>query len=228
MNLKKISLHFTIGLWPFWLAIPLPLALLVLILWFGFDQGTSTWNDVHFKIFSMVMQLAGLGNIAWGLHSIRKKYDEKSLLRRARCWLTETFELLTEPTTVYKEDIVECAVGTATATGTKAKIIAHMTFEERLTDLEVKINTIQLAIKDNRETANKKLSELDYRVTNEFSRLTDDVKKVDSKLNELSTGGLVLETVGLIWLTFGTITGAFPEWFACKALQLFIIIFHTT
>jgi hypothetical protein len=180
-----------------WLALAVSIAALVIAL----RPGTT---EPVIRLTGLVLQILGIGTVAWGISETRTLYGHKPLFAVARGWI-ERFPL-------RKRNFVLGAAGIASATAF-SRARGHVTHgtppnptvEERLDALEKNIGALHKRIGATQKELDEELAKLKTSVSEE-TRQREQEDQGNRKLIEMTaTGGVHISAIGAVWLFVGVI-----------------------
>lgn len=87
----------------------------------------------------------------------------------------------------------------------------QQSLEQQLQTLAENLETTTQALVVHRRSVAQELNKLEMEISTAQHDRIKDVGNVRQALTEFSTGGLILEWIGLIWLLLGTLFGAIPQ-----------------
>ncbi len=170
--------------------------------------------ETKLRLSGMFLELIGLLTVALGLRDTRKLFKHPSFAERAIKWFTNFPK--------FKNNI-HIVVGSASLNMRGGAVSAHVTvnsnkditIEERLSLLEDKINTLN-------ETQSAIASKVDdnYKKHNQDLEKEQDNRELGDNENKdliqnASANGIVLEAIGIFWLSIGIILATASEELAC-------------
>lgn len=87
----------------------------------------------------------------------------------------------------------------------------QQSLQQQLQTLAENLETTTQALVVHRRSVEQELSKLGMEISTAQHDRIKDVGNVRQTLTDFSTGGLILEWIGLIWLLLGTLFGAIPQ-----------------
>ena len=180
-----------------WLALAVSIAALVIAL----RPGTT---EPVIRLTGLVLQILGIGTVAWGISETRALYGHKPMFAIARGWL-ERFPL-------RRRNIVLGAAGIASASalGRARGHVTHgappnPTVNDRLDALEKIIGALHDRIGATQKEMDEEVSKLKTAVSDE-ARKREQEDQGNRKLVEMTaTGGVHISAIGAVWLFVGVI-----------------------
>lgn len=171
------------------------------IIWFG----THGSLELRIVLIGLLFQLIGISTVAWGLYETRKQFRRPGVFEIVQSWLKRFPKL--------KPGLVSLsATGTSSASGSDTLSLQEpqqpgpdSPFEERIAWLEGKITRLDTLVQEHKKQYEEKITKLTTDLTSERqSRETED-KEVRKFFEEVSIGGIHLESFGVLCLFIGTI-----------------------
>ncbi len=180
-----------------WLALAVSIAALVIAL----RPGTT---EPEIRLTGLVLQILGIGTVAWGISETRALYGHKPMFAIARGWL-ERFPL-------RRRNIVlgAAAIASASAFGRARGHVTHgtppnPTVNDRLDALEKNIGALHDRIGATQKEMDEEVSKLKTSVSDE-ARQREQEDHGNRKLVEMTaTGGVHISAIGAVWLFVGVI-----------------------
>ncbi len=174
--------------------------------------------DTFFRYLGWLLQLTGLSLAALGLTLLRQKFDPRrpSVLRRAASALDRfLIRLRLRPprplTAVISSLDLRWAVQAPTPQLTLPPVPEDASTEDRIAELERQVR--QLVKRDNDLAKALAKEEVDRRQGDSTVRNEgiEAIRQVDARIDELATGGLRLESIGLTCLFVGITVATVPD-----------------
>jgi hypothetical protein len=191
--------------WPFWMV----LSGIAIAAVFGFALSKNASASVRYA--GAILQVFGLGTVAFGLSQIRRYFCRPSLLERVFAWLRQLGATFRRPTPITLE---AHAGGFATVSGEAAlihKAGRDSSLDRRVTILEENLNRLRVELDAKDQKIRNDLSTLTGTIEEERRARETEVRRISSQLEELAVGGLHLELVGITWLTLGVVGASIPD-----------------
>jgi hypothetical protein len=200
----KTSRGAAIGLWlveakPFWIAVAVNgTALVVSLLLFPSER--------MIRLTGLVLQLAGILTVAWGILETRKLFGYPPVLKKITSWLAR-FPLLRR-SIVVRADAASMSAATARA---RAHVThspgSNPTTEDRVASLEKNVRLLHDRIDNTSKELDCEVTELEGALkTEERSRVVQH-GALRQMLETTGTGGIHISAIGASLLFFGAILG---------------------
>lgn len=190
--------------WPFHLAVGGVGGCIALgSLFTGEPEAQVRWSGLLLQIF-------GLGTVAFGLHHTRKLFNQPSVWDRVREWITKLPTFFRPP---RHQDLQAGLAGSstdgaeATAVQTPAK---DSTLEDRVEILEQELEALRSRHRKDLQQVTAKVNQLQQSQRDERRKRIQSYSALDERLESLAVGGLRLDTVGLTWLVVGVALATVP------------------
>ncbi len=163
------------------------------------------------RIGGLVLQLLGLGTVAFGISNTRRLFHQPSLLKRGREFLGRLAAAFRAPTIVEASGV---AAGRSYVTGVaRATLGAHpnATLEERVAHLEQGLEDLRKDTHEDLKRVRDGLLATTNRLHADLMELGTKITRTEEQLAGLGVGGIHLEMAGLIWLCVGTAMTSSPH-----------------
>lgn len=181
----------------FWLALSVVIIALVFTLYFCTSESAIRWTG-------LVLQLLGVGTVAWGLRAARKLFGHLSLAAKARSWLSRfplhKRNVIHSSSVIFDGGSVVSIKGHATH-----KPSPDATMEQRLDALERNIDMLHDRISGNEDLSNQKFDKTAKSLEKERQDRSAQDQAISRQLEESSTGGIHISAMGALWLFIGVI-----------------------
>ncbi|WP_420457193.1 hypothetical protein [Rubrivirga sp.] len=190
--------------WPFWLT------LLGLIGAWVASYFLADKLEDQIRYTGFLLELLGVLNVAVGLSETRKLFGRPSVFSEAASWLKQLRGALKQPIT-GTINLSGAASSTSAASG---RIIQGLRedapVEERLKYLEDRYKELRSDFSDTSRRLNQSISAVRDQLSKERRERQEQTDKLRIQLEELTVGGLKLETIGLVWLLIGIVCSSIP------------------
>lgn len=162
-----------------------------------------------------LLQLAGIGTVAWGISKLREEFGEQPIwLVRAiravgrflRRLLRRSQDALVRPATISTRAVVHGVDARVTRTWELLE-----TDRERIEELKRRQDEVSQDLRDATAETKARLDNLDTLLSSEKVERSQAVGELQQTIKSLATGGLRLETAGVILLAFGVGLTTWPE-----------------
>lgn len=167
-------------------------------------------DEVVIRIAGMVLQLLGIGTVAWGIHLTRKEFGRPSVF------------------TVWRKRLNRFpAFGDSGATASFNIPFPIMTGRGRghssvSAGTNPTIDARIQALEENLKLVNDRVSQTQNEMDQEFRKQTDALKQeqqirsdedqhIRAKMESINTGGLHISAMGALWLAIGVIMSSIPS-----------------
>lgn len=164
----------------------------------------------------LLLQLFGLFTIATGIKQLRNLFkipSDNTLLFNWLNHLKKSFQRK-EPVTVSGH----AQASDATVTGHVATLTTEKkptpTLEQRIYDLEKELKSMQEQIENTERKLNIETKNRISAIKIEQNARNKSIAGIEKFIEEVSVGGIYLESVGLGWLTIGIFLSTIPSWIA--------------
>lgn len=192
-----------------WIALVPALAPIVLFLAIPSLRGTGGVDLLRYA--GMVLQLMGIGTVAYGLRQIRRQFQCPSLFASVIEWLNIRPKLLPR-SAIHGAGAAFTASSTLEAHG-RVKAGPNSSIEHRVEVLEQELDDLHRQVSGMSTTIRGCQAALQDERT---SRENTDIQ-LGKRLEESMVGGLHLEFTGVLWLFVGVILGTVPDHIAVVA-----------
>ena len=173
----------------------------------------SSFDPQVFAVTGLVLQLAGLLTVAYGLGRVRRDFgiegDFEMVWKKLR-------QLLGSKPPVGPDTTSGRLGGTLPDVRGDLKGTVGATFEQRVAALEERAARLGDALRDVSSKLNSQAAAQQAALAEERSQREQQDQALQNTLKETATGGLHIETAGLVWLMFGIIYATVPDWLSSQ------------
>lgn len=181
-----------------WIAV-LPIPVVLIVCW----AVIPSWEP-RIRIAGMIMELFGLGTVAFGVRETRVRFKKSSLLETTRQWLKSFPKFKIETRIVLGTATLKLGGGTLSAFGTVSPS-PTATLEERVALLERSLNQANEMIHQIQQKIEEETRKRDTALDAERRDREVGDEKNQQRLKEAVAEGLYIETTGVVWLFLGII-----------------------
>lgn len=161
-------------------------------------------SEPAIRIVGLLLQLCGIGTVAWGLRETRKLFGHPHFGDLTLDWLTRFPQFNPKPITGYANSnlpkIKETASGYSWST-----VDPEAPIEVRLSAIEANLSTLNSRFDHTQRGLDKEIREIRSKIYEEELLRQNEDQITSKKLEAAHTGGLRISAVGLVWLSFGLI-----------------------
>jgi hypothetical protein len=161
------------------------------------------------RFAGMTLQLLGLFAVAYGLRQTRLLFRKPGTVSKFQKFFITLVSAFKRP-----EPSIFSVSSTSFATfggETRAYVVPGPSFENRLSALEVNLELLRNEIDTKNAVFNQELSKIKESFETENRDLTSRIEQAAKATEELGSGGLHIEWMGLIWLFIGVILTSIPD-----------------
>jgi hypothetical protein len=166
-------------------------------------------NEARVRLTGWVLELFGLGTVAWGIRETRRQFGRPSILRIARDWVARypmpspivPSRGITGTIGMVEEHDTAQAIGVVHTPSLEGRIIA---LENNLRSIGERVDHVELALDQEAHTRQAALSQ-ERRSREAQNQL------IRRQLEAVETGGLDISSVGLVWLALGLTLSTIPN-----------------
>ena len=192
---------------------PLWLTVFVIVIAFVLGRLCSAESPKWIRYGGTLLEVGGLALVANDIRKTRRAFDRPSLGQKAKELWLNLKRVITGP---EKRNITLHAEGLSMSlTGGAATLIHTLppdaTLERRLQVLEQKFDGFRKETVEGMGALRDDAGRIRESVKREATDRQAADAKVEGQLEDMATGGLHLETVGLVWLFLGMICTNLPE-----------------
>lgn len=199
------------ALW-FWLTEPRHfwLATFVVALALGFTLRRGV-TEPEVRITGMLLQILGIGTVAWGIRETRALFGRPTLMAQFRAWL-HRFPVYGGRVVSASANITVPGASLHARGYVSTAARSNVSVEERIDALEKNVKLITERIDETQSEMDQRFrSHADLLKQEEHARARED-QAIGEKLEATETGGLQISAMGALWLFVGvTLSTAAPE-----------------
>jgi hypothetical protein len=182
------------------------LALAGVIIW----NGAPTRPDAV-RYAGLGLEWGGLIIIAVGLHDMRRRFEEPSLVTTFRQWLRQLAASFRKPQAIT----MSASIGRSSAMGHSAELTVSpapgASADERFRKIEADLDRLRRDTDERFSAMSRRIHQTDKRAKVEHRERQSADENLRRLLKEVAVGGLHLEVVGLVWLALGVLCTTIPE-----------------
>jgi len=165
--------------------------------------------EVHMRWTGMLLQIGGVGTVAWGLSKTRELFDRPGIWQSIIRWVAAIPDQVRAPRTI-----------TVSASGAmkiqrSASLQVHnslgdKSLEEKVNWLLDRVEKLEGRISDLRREGREQEKKLESLIDEEASQRESADANINRQIEEVAIGGLHLEFMGIVWLVLGIVLSSFP------------------
>lgn len=175
-------------------------------IWLGIRYGA---DESMIRITGMILQLLGIGTVAWDINSTRKEFGHPGVLKVWHQRLRR-FPLFGKQAVTGTCDATLPAL-TGSVRGRKSVSAGpEATNEERIQALEDNLRIVHDRVSQTQNEIDQGLRKYSEELTLEKQVRIQEDKKIHAKLEATETGGLHILGMGALWLFQGVIMSTVP------------------
>lgn len=195
-----------------WLTPGVPVVALLVAYGFAKALQYADPAEATFRLAGMFLQLGGLVIVAEGLRSTQRQFRAPGVTQGVIKWAAEGKVLLRRPEQRQIYDVIlPITVNVFDDSIHLKPLQVQQSLQQQLQTLAENLETTTQALVVHRRSVEQELSKLGMEISTAQHDRIKDVGNVRQTLTDFSTGGLILEWIGLIWLLLGTLFGAIPQ-----------------
>ncbi|MBU1706172.1 hypothetical protein KKG19_05625 [Patescibacteria group bacterium] len=167
-------------------------------------------GEAAIRITGMVLQLLGIGTVAWGIHTTRKEFGHPSAFAVWRKRLNR-----------FPPFVGRVATGSAHIT-LPAMTVSARGYGSIGAGANPTIDARVQALEENLKLVNDRVSQIQNEMDQEFRKQSNALKQeqqvrsdedqhIRAKIESTETGGLHISAMGALWLAVGVIMSAIPS-----------------
>jgi hypothetical protein len=159
----------------------------------------------------MVLQLLGVGTVAWGVRHVRRLFGRPSVIEKTAAWFRRLLAAFIPP----KPSTVQAtAEGVATATGrVSAVVIAgpNASLERRVEVLGRNLDRLRDEMVETEKLTRQEIDLVRENLAKEQQIRGIESQRIGRQLEEMAVGALRLDVLGVLWLMLGVVGTSIPE-----------------
>ena len=202
---RKLSRHVFVDGQPGWYTLLGLLAAWWVPLWLF-----TTNPEVHMRWTGMLLQIGGVGTVAWGLSKTRQLFDQLGIWESIVSWVAAIPEQVRAPTAVSASGSMKSALGSLSAGAQVHSSQDDKSLEEKVSWLLNEVKRLENLIDDIRSEGKERKKKLEDQIEEEASERESADEDISQQIEEVAIGGLHLEFMGVVWLVVGIVLSSFP------------------
>lgn len=167
-------------------------------------------DEATVRITGLVLQILGIGTVAWGIHETRTFFGHPSVLSILRGWLSRFPPLGGRVITASANIAVMSLTGKARGFAS-ASASLNASVEERMSALEENLRRVHDRISQIQNEMDQEFRKLAEGLSQEKSLRMRDEQEILKKLEGTATGGLHISAIGVSWLLVGVTMSTIPS-----------------
>jgi len=193
---------FARGLWA-WLKKPrLFWVMLAVLLVAGAAAFWPETTEARIRVTGWILELFGLGTVAWGLEQTRSEFGRPSFITAARAWWNDRPKLRGRTVQAAGHASIGALTGSARGQALYTSP-SNQRLEERVGALETQFQTMSLRIDQTQVDLSQEVSARKDALAEERDVREKEDATIKRKLESVETGGLHISMIGVVWLTAG-------------------------
>ena len=185
--------------WPVIILVVLFIAHLALVEYFCFNVSV-----IH-KTIALITQLVGGLLILYSIDSNIGIIKDKNLLALLTGYLRE-FPLIKRPVVIQVQG---GAVGLSSLDAKITVTRSPETLEEKLEYLQEQITNVKTDLERETKKINEKIDQNSKKVESKISETKSELRKLETKIEKVSIGGIKIQFLGVLLMGYGSITSYF-------------------
>ena len=161
---------------------------------------------------SALLQLAGIIVVAWGMADLRHEVGLPSFWTEIRADVAAAIDRLRGKPSAT---VVIAGTGSLVVTGFRPSVTIgispHATTEQKLEHLQKQIDGLFEATRNLEDRADEEKGEREAALHAAKTEAEQRYTELWNRVRNIATGGIRLESVGLVWLTAGTLLAGFGK-----------------
>ena len=182
-----------------WLA----LAVTAVAVFIAFRTGAS---EPTIRLTGMLLQLLGVGTVAWGVAQTRSQFGHASLWSLFRSWVRRFPPFRPKTIIGYASGVMPGFTGHAYGTVSPAPL-QNPTMEERVALLEAHEKELRQGLRQHEQRLEQHVRQAAAALADEASARERVVQDILRRLETTATGGIHITAIGAVWLFAGVILG---------------------
>jgi outer membrane murein-binding lipoprotein Lpp len=189
----------------FWLAAGVVIAAMLYVARKGF-------TEPEIRITGLVLQILGIGTVAWGIRETRMLFGRPDIFRLSRDWMRRFPVYGGRVVTGSVNITVPGATARAHSGGVSVSVGPNVTVQARVEALEKKVHYLNERIDQTQAKMDQKARAQRQALEQEQQTRTREDHELRAMLEVTETGGLHISLMGALWLFVGiTMSTAAPE-----------------
>ena len=183
----------------------------VLVLTWALPLVWAASGEAHMRWMGTVLQILGVGTVAWGLSQTRALSDYPPIWTALIDWFKELPDALSGPKTIKASLSATVPVGFSADARVRKSIPDDASLEERVAFLEEQYEALREKQRETKRQLEERAEDLEEQIEDEETVREKADERLRDTIEEVSIGGLHLEMVGLVWLVVGIMCASLPQ-----------------
>jgi hypothetical protein len=164
--------------------------------------------EVQIRYAGTVLQFAGIFQVAWGVHEMRREYGQPGIFSVMSIRLAAIIGSFRPPHHPVVVGTGSITFGAPTVQGYGRALGG--TINQRLQAIETEIDNLRRELHERARGWEDALAAVRMDLTKETQDRIAATEEINRKLEDVAVGGLHLEIVGLLWLLLATLATSLP------------------
>lgn len=165
-------------------------------------------SEASFRITGLILQILGIGTVAYGIRDTRKMFGHPSFLSLLRDWFMR-FPKFGGQIRSFAANIKATSM-TSNARGHVWINPIDASNEERIKALEANLEAVNLRLCQTQNQIDQCDREIKRSFKKEYDIRTKANRQILQKLEAAETGGIYISAMGVLWLFVGVIMSSIP------------------
>jgi len=190
-----------------WMSFLVPVGIILIV-----HTVKPSWQCENVLLTSAsVLQILGIGQVAWGIHQLRVDLGQPTLRVVFAVWLSKLKSLFpfAKPKIRTITGVGAISIGSSAVFG-RGVVINAESMESRVAALESQVKSLQEDLQKQTGEINRRLESFSVEARTALAKRQEETREVRSLLDRVLVGGLDLEVAGLAWILIGQVLSTWP------------------
>ncbi|WP_319522362.1 hypothetical protein [uncultured Desulfosarcina sp.] len=165
-------------------------------------------SEASFRITGLVLQILGIGTVAYGIHDTRKMFGHPSFLSLTKDWL-KRFPKFGGHVRMFASNIQATSM-VGNVRGYVWMNAKDDSNEERIKAIEINLESVNKRLCESQNQIGQCEREIEQGIKKEQDVRTKADRDILDKIEAIETGGLHISAMGVVWLFVGVIMSSIP------------------
>jgi hypothetical protein len=168
-------------------------------------------RDDHLRYSGLMLQLLGIGTVAMGVRDKGRIFGKITMWQWAHSWFRRVPKWHRKSVTLEVDSVSHAHMASSASVWQWRNIPDSLPLEDKLKLVNENLETLKTQWQASEKRQGEVIRTLQTAVDTERTTRETALTQVTTRLNELGSGGLRMEAMGLAWLITGVVFATIPQ-----------------